>query len=87
MPIRIPRWSPILLCSLLCAGCVPDKPPVVSTIRPPDYLMTCKDAPAVPAGPVTSEALARYLDDLSAAWEDCADHLEDVRRWSKGVKP
>jgi hypothetical protein len=48
--------------------------------------MTCKAAPAVPAEPVTSEALARYLDDLSAAWEDCSDHLDDVRKWSGGTE-
>lgn len=54
----------------------------VERLSPPDQLMTCAAAPAVPdtkeQGPV-----AEYLADLWDAGEDCRAKLKAVRQWVK----
>lgn len=50
----------------------------------PPALLSCLEAPALPAAPVDDQMLALWIVDLAAAGDDCRTRLAGVRKLLDG---
>ncbi len=68
------------LCLTACAAPPPPAPPVVRVERlaVPAGLLTCAGHPEPPVPPVRDADVARYIQALAMAGDDCRDRLARV---------
>ena len=84
------RRSAALLLAALLTGCgntpEPELITQVQIVRqePPDALLTCMKAPAVPNVP-TNRALAAYMIELFEAHQDCIGKLIALNQWKENA--
>lgn len=68
----------LLIFALPLTGCATTDGLALPTVDP--HLLTCSDAPKVPADTSNSKQVANYIVDLHAAHADCKSKLGAVKK-------
>nr|WP_287412763.1 hypothetical protein [Pseudodesulfovibrio sp.] len=55
-------------------------------LTPPPELAVCSEAPPLPSGPLTDQAVGEYILRLHGAHEDCARALARMVEWGKDAR-